>query len=253
MRRHPADPLQTGGGAWRWTLSRLAPRPWLIAANDPVDWFPPVEHALTSPDGLLAIGGDLRRERLLHAYRQGIFPWYSEGQPPLWWSPDPRCVLFPERFRRSRSLRRTLRREAFRVTVDEAFEQVLEACATVPRGGQDGTWITPDMSRAYAALHRAGDAHSVECWRDGTLAGGLYGVAIGRVFFGESMFSRRSDASKVALDRLCRGGYALIDCQMSTPHLLSLGCECVSRASFVTQVERWCEVPAPPLEGPDGG
>jgi len=190
--------------------------PVLLDPRDPDAPFPPAEAALREPNGLLAVGGDLSPRRLLRAYRSGAFPWYGEGQPILWWSPDPRAVLLPERVRVSRSLRRTLRRGLFRVTVDRAFDAVIEACATVPRPGQDGTWITPEMAAAYRRLHRLGHAHSVEAWtRDGELAGGLYGVAIGRVFFGESMFSRRSDASKVALVTLCRAleawGYGLVD------------------------------------------
>lgn len=226
-------------------------RPALLDPRDPEAPFPPVEAALREPEGLLAIGGDLHPRRLLRAYRAGIFPWYGEGQPILWWSPDPRAVLLPERVHVSRSLRRTLRRGLFRVTVDRAFDAVIEACATVPRPGQDGTWITPEMAAAYRRLHRLGHAHSVEAWtRDGGLAGGLYGVAIGRVFFGESMFSRRSDASKVALVALCRmlvaWGYGLVDCQVRSPHLERMGAVLVPRRRFVAALDRLCPLPPAP-------
>jgi leucyl/phenylalanyl-tRNA--protein transferase len=203
--------------------------------------FPPVE--LASPEGLLAVGGDLRIERLLEAYRHGIFPWYNPGQPILWWSPDPRAVLFPPKLRISRSLRKTLRQNKFAVTLDNAFRDVIENCAR-PRvknpGG--GTWITPEMIEAYGVMHERGYAHSVESWREGELVGGLYGVALGNAFFGESMFSRETDASKVAFVRLVRQlaawGYTLIDCQMSTQHLFSLGAEEIRRRDFMTQLEQ---------------
>ena len=178
--------------------------------------FPDVELAEREPDGLLAVGGDLEPARLINAYHRGIFPWYSKGQPILWWAPDPRTVLFPERLKVSRSLRKTLRKGWFEVSVDQAFADVVEACGA-PRKGEDGTWILPDMMRAYLRLHRGGWAHSVEVWQADRLVGGLYGVALGQVFFGESMFSRVSDASKVALthlaDRLQAWGYRLVDCQ----------------------------------------
>ncbi len=209
--------------------------------------FPPVE--LATPEGLLAIGGDLRPERLLAAYRRGIFPWYSAGQPILWWSPDPRAVLFPERLRVTRSLGKTLRRGVFRVTLDAAFRRVMEACAA-PRGpGQGaGTWITPEMIAAYCRLHALGYAHSVETWQGDRLVGGLYGVALGRAFFGESMFSRATDASKVALACLARQlatwGFHFIDCQLPTAHLASLGAEEVGRADFLSILEK-------ALAGPD--
>ncbi|MEO6696524.1 MAG: leucyl/phenylalanyl-tRNA--protein transferase, partial [Gammaproteobacteria bacterium] len=165
--------------------------------------FPDVNLALREPDGLLALGGDLSPERLLAAYRKGIFPWYNEGQPILWWSPDPRAVLFPSRVKISRSLRKTLRQGRYRITLDQAFRSVIEGCAA-PRNGVPGTWISRAMMEAYTELHERGYAHSVEAWRDGQLVGGLYGVALGRVFFGESMFSRSPDASKVALASLAR-------------------------------------------------
>lgn len=201
--------------------------------------FPPVERALRSPNGLLAAGGDLSTERLLDAYRHGIFPWFSDGEPILWWSPDPRMVLFPAELKVSRSLRRRLRRGGYDVRCDTAFAEVMAACAA-PRAGQPGTWITPAMREAYLRLHRLGYAHSVETWIDGRLAGGLYGVAIGRAFFGESMFARETDASKIALAHLARQlhawAFGVIDCQMSTPHLASLGAREIPRADFTRLV-----------------
>jgi len=195
--------------------------------------FPPVDHA--TPEGLLAAGGDLSVPRLLEAYRQGIFPWYSAGQPILWWSPDPRAVLFPDKIKISRSLKKTLRKDQFRVTADQAFRQVMLACAG-PRKGETGTWITEEMVEAYCQLHEYGYAHSIETWMDGKLVGGLYGIGIGRVFFGESMFSRVNDASKVATVYLCRQldawGFELIDCQIASPHLFTLGAEEISRNQF---------------------
>ncbi len=221
---------------------------WLDPDND-TQPFPPVELALTEPDGLLAVGGSLSPERLFEAYRQGIFPWYSEGQPILWWSPDPRSVLRPERLRISRSLRKVLRRGDYTVTMDTAFPDVMAGCAA-PRPGQDGTWITDEMVEAYIRLHKLGLAHSVESWFEGELAGGLYGVAIGRVFFGESMFTRRSEASKVAFVHLVRQlqhwGYELIDCQMQTPHLDSLGAELMPRREFAEHLKRLCAAPGGP-------
>lgn len=198
--------------------------------------FPPPEMA--SPEGLLAIGGDLRSERLLEAYRRGIFPWYSVGQPVLWWSPDPRTVLFPQRFRISRSLGKTLRNPGFSVTLDRAFEAVIDACAAPRRHRPEaGTWITAEMRRAYCQLHEEGYAHSVETWRDGDLVGGLYGVSLGGAFFGESMFSVKTDASKIALAHLVRQisawGFSLIDCQVASAHLLSLGAEEIPRVEFL--------------------
>ncbi len=220
--------------------------PYWIDAGDPVDGFPDVALALREPDGLLAAGGDLSPARILAAYRQGIFPWYSEGQPILWWSPDPRAVLFPEQLKISRSLRKRLKKAPFEVTLDRAFAQVMAGCAA-PRKGESGTWITQQMKQAYQQLHRAGVAHSVECWEGGVLVGGLYGIAIGRVFFGESMFSRCSDASKVALVHLVSvlrsRGFELIDCQVATAHLASLGAVSVPRIQFVRMVRRLCDMP----------
>lgn len=192
-------------------------------------------------DGLLAVGGDLRIERLLLAYRSGIFPWYSEGDPILWWSPDPRLIFVPDEFRVSTSLRRVIRSGKFRVTTDTAFREVITACAETRGPRRDSTWITPDMLEAYCALHRAGYAHSFECWNGKSLAGGLYGVSLGAAFFGESMFSRKSNASKVALaalvDRALAWNFDFIDCQMTTRHLLSLGAREVSRNRFLKMLE----------------
>lgn len=202
--------------------------------------FPPVE--LASRDGLLAVGGDLSVERLLEAYRNGIFPWYNEGQPILWWSPDPRAVLLPDRVKISRSLRKTLRCGKFRVTFDAAFADVMRACAA-PRRKQPngGTWITPDMLNAYVELHRRGYAHSVETWEANQLVGGLYGVALGGAFFGESMFSGVTDASKIALvytaRQLAAWGYTLIDCQLPTEHLMSLGAMSESRRDYLARLQ----------------
>lgn len=219
--------------------------PWLDPRDDSQP-FPPPSRALTEPDGLLAAGGSLTPRRLLRAYRLGIFPWYSPGQPILWWSPNPRLVLFPECVRISRSLRKTIRKGLFAVTADTAFDRVIEACAG-PRAGNPGTWITPEMHRAYGRLHRLGHAHSIETWRQGELAGGLYGVAVGRAFFGESMFSRASDASKVALVALAlqlrRWDWAVIDCQVRTAHLSSLGAVDIPRATFLQLLERHCPLP----------
>lgn len=210
--------------------------PWLTG-NTP---FPPVTTALTAPNGLLAAGGNLSADRLLDAYRQGIFPWFSPGDPILWWSPDPRMVLVPKEFKLSRSLEKVLRNGGFEVRFDTAFEQVMRACAA-PRPGQNGTWIQEDMIAAYCALHESGYAHSVEVRLDGILVGGLYGVAIGRMFYGESMFSRVNNASKVALAHLTgqldRWQFGLIDCQMNTPHLASLGAREIPRAEFVTRLQ----------------
>ena len=229
-------------------------QPFRITRHSSPDAFPDPGLALDRPKGLLAVGGDLGPQRLLHAYRRGIFPWFGEGQPILWWSPDPRAVLWPDALRTSRTLRRTLRRGTFGITVDTAFDHVVRGCAA-PRAGQDGTWITRGMAAAYGRLHRAGHAHSIECWdgecrddecRDGAdLAGGLYGVAIGRVFFGESMFSRAADASKVALAHLCTLGFELIDCQIPNPHLARLGAVEMDRRRFLALLDELCEAPGP--------
>jgi leucyl/phenylalanyl-tRNA---protein transferase len=207
---------------------------WLSPQDEP-EWFPPLEQALDEPAGLLAAGGDLSTTRLLAAYRRGIFPWYSPGQPVLWWSPDPRAVLFPEEFRCTRSLAKVMRNGGFEVTLDKDFHAVIEACAA-PRPHSGGTWITAEMLRAYVELHRRGYAHSIETYHGGKLAGGLYGVRLGGVFFGESMFSRKRDASKVALARLVEVCIAsrivVIDCQMASAHLESLGSRRIARTGF---------------------
>lgn len=218
--------------------------------------FPAVHYA---EDGLLAVGGDLRPERLILAYSQGIFPWFSEGQPILWHSPDPRMVLLADGLRVPRSLRKTLRKHPYRITLDTAFTKVIEACATVPRPGQGGTWITRSMKKAYLELHRRGLAHSVEAWREDRLAGGLYGVCLGAAFFGESMFAKEPDASKVAfvtlVEQLGRWGIQLIDSQVYTPHLARFGAEEWPRRRYVaalkkavsqpTRVGQWRFDPAP--------
>lgn len=227
---------------------------WLSERDSP-EAFPPTDQALREPDGLLAAGGDLSPVRLLAAYRRGIFPWYSRGQPILWWCPDPRAVLVPSELKVSRSLAKSIRNKGFETTLDAAFREVIKSCASETlRPG--GTWLSPEMRTAYCRLHKLGFAHSVETWLDGRLVGGLYGVALGAVFFGESMFSIERDASKVALHRLCnelvRRNFHLIDCQMATPHLMSLGAKLVPRAHFIallseyigpaTADNRWFEV-----------
>ena len=216
---------------------------------DPRAPFPPTHAALASPNGLLAWGGDLEPERLLAAYRHGIFPWYSEGQPILWWSPAPRCVIRPDRVHLSRRTRRRFNSGCFALSVNTAFEAVIAGCAE-PRETEDGTWITPAMVDAYTELHYRGHAHSLEVWADGELAGGIYGLAIGCVFFGESMFGRRTDASKVALIALCRRiaahGYALLDCQVENPHLVSMGAERMTRDAFEGELARLLAAPTEP-------
>ena len=205
--------------------------PWLKTADD----FPPLERAMAEPNGLLAAGADLSPARLLTAYRSGIFPWYGKDQPVLWWSPDPRMVLFPAEFRVPRSLAKRLRRRDYEIRTDTAFETVMRACAA-PRDGDAGTWITPDMVAAYCELHRLGHAHCVETWIDGELAGGLYGIALGRAFYGESMFTRAPDASKIALAHLVRQlmqwQFGMIDCQMNTTHLARFGAREIPRSEF---------------------
>jgi leucyl/phenylalanyl-tRNA--protein transferase len=226
------------------------PRLVWLAEDDPPDLFPPVETAMREPDGLLAAGGDLRIERLLAAYRRGIFPWYEEGQPLLWWSPDPRCAFLPGNFRLARRLRRELRRSTAEIRFNTAFDDVIRACAG-PRRYQRGTWITRDMLAAFGNLHGAGWAHSIEIWQDEQLVGGLYGLIIGRVMFGESMFSAVSNASKIALlllDRmLAEGTLGILDCQVQSSHLVSLGASMLRRADFTQRLETLCE-PAKPFE-----
>ena len=216
--------------------------PWL----QPGDAFPPVEHALDEPNGLLAAGADLSVARLLEAYGKGIFPWYSEGQPPLWWSPDPRMVLVPRELRISRSLKKRLAKHDYEVRADTAFEDAMRACAA-PRPGREDTWITEEMVAAYTRLHREGHAHSVETWIGGALAGGLYGVALGRAFYGESMFTLQPDASKIALAHLARQlerwGCGLIDCQMTTAHLARFGAREIPRAEFMRKLANLVNYP----------
>ncbi|NGY06795.1 leucyl/phenylalanyl-tRNA--protein transferase [Solimonas terrae] len=220
---------------------------WLDPRN-PHQPFPPVHLAMRDPNGLLAIGGDLSPTRLVRAYRQGIFPWYNPDEPVLWWCPDPRTVLFPSEIHISHSLGKTIRRGNYALSFDRAFESVLEACSA-ERGRSRGTWLGEDMRHAYLELFRRGHAHSVEVWRDGALIGGLYGVTLGRVFFGESMFSRASDASKLALYWLCRQlqswNFEMIDCQVSSAHLLSLGAQEMRREPFLKLLAVAVE-PAPP-------
>jgi leucyl/phenylalanyl-tRNA--protein transferase len=212
----------------------------MIPFLGPLDLFPPVDMAREEMGGLLAVGGGLQPDRLLEAYRQGIFPWGTVDGLPLWYSPNPRMVLFPEEFRLTRSLRKTLRAGKFAVRFDTDFAGVMAACATTPRDGQDGTWITPEMKEAYVRLHELGWAHSVESYEGDTLVGGLYGLAIGRMFYGESMFSRRTDASKVAFAHLVRylvsNQLGMIDCQMHTDHLASLGAREIPRDAFLTRL-----------------
>lgn len=219
--------------------------PWLDPETHD---FPDPATALSNPNGLLAAGGDLRPTRLLEAYRRGIFPWYSQDQPILWWSPDPRMVLFPHELHISRSLRKTLRSGRFQVTSDCAFERVLRGCAG-PRRYSDGTWLDSAMQQAYLQLHKLGHAHSVEVWQDETLAGGLYGVALDGIFFGESMFSRATDASKVALVSLVGAlqadGYRVIDCQVASPHLASLGAREVTRNEFAAFLPNGVDISRP--------
>lgn len=219
--------------------------PWLSPGNN----FPPVEKSLMDPNGLLAAGTELTPMLILEAYRKGIFPWFNPGEPVLWWSPDPRMVLLPSAFKLSRSLRQRINRGDYEIRVDSSFRQVMAACAE-PRKGQRGTWIGAAMKEAYAGLHDMGYAHSIETWIDGELAGGLYGLAVGRMFFGESMFARRTDASKLALMHLCRQleswDFGLIDCQMETAHLASMGARPIRRADFIQEVTRLVELPSIP-------
>jgi leucyl/phenylalanyl-tRNA--protein transferase len=228
--------------------------PWL-EADDP---FPALECALKHPNGLLAAGADLSPGRLLAAYRQGIFPWYSAGEPILWWSPDPRMVLFPAELKVSRSLAKTLRKRDYEIRFDSAFAAVTQACASrgadqaAPDAGDSGTWITDEMRAAYQRLHELGYAHSVETWIAGELAGGLYGVAIGRMFYGESMFTRVRDASKLAMvhlaRRLERQRFGMIDCQMHTPHLASLGARAIARSQFSLSLRKLIDCAVTPAK-----
>jgi len=219
----------------------------LLDPNNPDAPFPDINLAEKEPNGLLALGGDLSPKRLINAYRHGVFPWYSDDQPILWWSPDPRTVLLPKQFKVSRSLQKTLRNKDFTVSFDRHFDRIVQSCAS-PRDDGNGTWITAEMEAAYMQLHEQQIAHSVEVWFDGKLVGGLYGVAIGRVFFGESMFSKISDASKVGFvhltSHLIRWGYQLIDCQVYSSHLSSLGAQEISRNNFSDYLKQWCNEPS---------
>ena len=214
--------------------------PWL---DEDKIYFPDPRSALKDPDGLLAAGGDLSTDRLILAYQHGIFPWFSADQAILWWSPDPRCIIEPAKVHISRSLRKHVRKHNFRISFDQAFEQVIGFCARPE--DDEGTWITDEMQEAYIELHQLGVAHSVELWRDDLLVGGLYGLSLGRCFFGESMFSRESNASKVAFAALCRQmerwGCPLIDCQVENPHLTSLGAQCIPREEFLSILEKYCQ------------
>lgn len=219
----------------------------ILDPDNPEQEFPALEQALREPDGLLAVGGCLSVSRLLNAYRHGIFPWYNAGEPILWWSPDPRLVLFPDQVKVSRSLRKTIRKQKFSVSYDQAFDEVMAGCAGL-RKDSLGTWITRDISRAYKDLFRLGIAHSAEAWHEGRLVGGLYGIALGRVFFGESMFHTMTDASKVAfvtlVEQLEEWGYQLVDCQVHTEHLESLGAVEIDRREFVELLACYCEASA---------
>ena len=218
--------------------------PWIESSRD----FPPVATALTEPNGLLCVGADLAPETIIAAYSRGIFPWFSDGQPILWWSPDPRMVLFPTEFKLSKSLARTVNRGVFEIRIDTAFSEVIAACSE-PRQQGGGTWIVPEMRAAYMHLHAIGVAHSIESWRDGELVGGLYGLALGRMFFGESMFASETDASKVALvalvEKLQRDGFELIDCQQETRHLASFGARPIARQDFVQRLKELINLNAP--------
>jgi len=218
---------------------------WLTP-NDPPDAFPDAENALAEPDGLLAAGGDLSSERLLYAYRHGIFPWYDEGQPVLWWSPDPRCVFLPGDMHISRRLRQQMRNSIANLRFNTAFADVIQACAGA-RKSQQGTWITADMMAAYKKLHAEGWAHSIEIWEDGKLTGGVYGLLVGKAFFGESMFSGSANTSKMALWGLTRHlqefGLELIDCQVVSEHLLTLGASVIPRSEFTAILNRACNPP----------
>jgi len=226
-----------------------------ISSDDPPEAFPKIESAFDIPDGLLAAGGDLSPERLLYAYRHGIFPWYDSGQPILWWSPDPRCVLRPHEFHVSKRLRRSLSRSKLEVSFNQAFSAVIAACAE-DRIGQQGTWITDDMADAYSRLHQQGWAHSIEIWQENRLAGGLYGLAIGQAFFGESMFSRQTNASKAAMLALCQqmvlNDFEILDCQVESPHLVSLGASLMPRKKFAAVLRQACKSNSQFLDWPAG-
>ncbi|MGZ8161695.1 MAG: leucyl/phenylalanyl-tRNA--protein transferase [Methylobacter sp.] len=219
----------------------------ILDPNNPEQDFPALNRALLEPDGLLAIGGCLSKNRLLNAYRHGIFPWFNPEDPILWWSPNPRLVLFPDKLYISRSLRKTIRKQIFTVTIDQAFDKVIAACAK-PRKEGAGTWITKEINEVYNELHQLGIAHSAEAWLNDELVGGLYGVTLGRIFFGESMFHTKTDASKVVfaslVEQLKSWNYQLIDCQMHTPHLESLGAQEIDRNYFAALLDQYCDTPA---------
>ena len=214
----------------------------LLDPNQADQTFPSVTLALSEPDGLLAVGGCLSTQRIINAYSLGIFPWYSNEDPILWWSPDPRLVIFPEKLHISKSLQKTLRKQHFQISFDTAFSEVIKACAA-PRSLETGTWLTSEMQAAYIRLHHEGYAHSVEAWHDNQLVGGLYGIAVGQVFFGESMFHSKTDASKVAfvslIQQLSNWGYQLIDCQVHTQHLVKLGAEEITRTHFSSLLQQY--------------
>ncbi len=224
-----------------------------ISAKDAVDSFPAAGRALAEPDGLLCAGGDLSPARLLYAYTHGIFPWYEAGQPLLWWSPNPRCVIVPGELHKSRRLHRYLRNSNLQVSFDHAFSDVMHACAQ-DREDLPGTWITDEMITAYTAMHNLGWAHSVEIWQEGELVGGLYGLSIGRVFFGESMFSHVSNASKLALSVICQEienrNFALFDCQVESPHLMSLGATLMPRSTFLRLLQTFSTPPTKTMDWP---
>jgi leucyl/phenylalanyl-tRNA--protein transferase len=216
-----------------------------IDPDSPDDNFPPVADALTQPDGLLCFGGDLGTDRILNAYKRGIFPWYSEGQPIMWWSPSPRCVIYPNELIIRRSLKKMMRNAGYYFSIDKAFPDVIRACSA-PRDEEGGTWITRDIQNAFTRLHELGHAHSAEVWKNGKLIGGLYGIAIGRVFFGESMFAVERDASKIALvcmtDFLLTHQFQLIDAQVTSGHLLSLGAREIERKLFISILDKYCHI-----------
>lgn len=210
--------------------------------------FPDAKLALTEPDGLLAVGGNLKPETLLQAYSQGLFPWYSDDQPILWWSPNPRCVLYPNKLKISRSLKKTLNKNRYEIRINTAFRQVMQACASSPRKNEAGTWIDNEMLQAYCQLHELGYAHSIECWNKNELVGGLYGIKIEQIFFGESMFSKQTDASKVALEYLCNTiKPKLIDVQVYSEHMASLGAEEIDRDQFIEMVNNYCRKTLSPV------
>ena len=228
-------------------MSGLGTGPYWIDPYDESGGFPDINLAMKEPNGLLAVGGNLTPKRLVDAYKKGIFPWYTEGQPILWWAPDPRSVLFPDKLNISRSTIKKIRQDKYHITVDRAFKQVITQCAA-PRSDGNGTWLTSQMIDAYSNLHELGYAHSAECWLDGELVGGLYGVSIGRVFFGESMYSRNSDASKIAFiylaTQLKEWGYAMIDCQVHSNYLQSLGASVIPRQEYINLINHWTKLPA---------